>query len=340
VLVIDEAQNLSEPVLESIRLLSNFETSQGKLLQIILAGQRQLIGTLMKPGMLQLTQRISVTNFLDPLDAEEVTHYISHRLGVAGYQGKPLFTTEALQLVAEESSGTPRNINNICFGALSTAFALGTKRIDRKIIEEVTGEQSVRSLARRMQVSSTPTTQPESPSGFDVETRPAPKFTWRRMFRSGSLSKHARGTACLLIVLLLTPEAAISRRPELAMQVFAGSKTDANLKARLWEAASPAQYVSPEIIPRATPNAVPAAFLGDQVVIVEPRRTLRQICLRHLGRYSLRIVGHIQALNPGLDPNHIKAGQRILLPLQRQYPTKVRDERKPALIARSEGKGL
>ena len=129
VLVIDEAQNLSAPVLESIRLLSDFETSQGKLLQIILAGQRQLIGTLMKPGMLQLTQRISVTNFLDPLDSEEVTHYISHRLGVAGYQGKPLFTTEALQLVAEESGGTPRNINNICFGAMSSAFALGRKEL-------------------------------------------------------------------------------------------------------------------------------------------------------------------------------------------------------------------
>ena len=100
VLVIDEAQNLSEPVLESIRLLSDFETSQGKLLQIILAGQRQLITTLMKPRMLQLTQRISVTNFLDPLDADEVSQYISHRLGVAGYQGKPLFTREALQLIA------------------------------------------------------------------------------------------------------------------------------------------------------------------------------------------------------------------------------------------------
>ena len=90
--VIDEAQNLSEPVLESIRLLSDFETSQGKLLQIILAGQRQLVDTLMKPEMLQLTQRISVTQFLDPLDSAEVGQYVRHRLGVAGYHGKPLFT--------------------------------------------------------------------------------------------------------------------------------------------------------------------------------------------------------------------------------------------------------
>ena len=87
--------------------------------------------------MLQLTQRISVTNFLDPLDADEVGQYIRHRLGVAGYQGKPLFTPDALHLIAEESGGNPRNINNICFGALSTAFALGRKRIDREIMEEV-----------------------------------------------------------------------------------------------------------------------------------------------------------------------------------------------------------
>jgi general secretion pathway protein A len=196
VVVIDEAQNLSAPVLESIRLLSDFETSQGKLLQIILAGQRQLIGTLMKPEMLQLTQRISTTNFLDPLDAEEVAQYISHRLGVAGYQGKPLFTAEALQLVAEESGGTPRNINNICFGALSAAFALGQKRIDRKIIEEVGGEQSVRSLTKRMRALSGPTTPPANRSGFDVDDKSTPKPISHRIFRSGWFRKHARGIVC------------------------------------------------------------------------------------------------------------------------------------------------
>ena len=142
-------------MLESIRLLSDFETSQGKLLQIILAGQRQLINTLMKPEMLQLTQRISVTNFLDPLDAEEVAQYVRHRLGVAGYQGDRLFTTDALQLIGEESGGIPRNINNICFGALSTAFALGRKKIDREIVEEVAAEQNLRSLRARMKLPST-----------------------------------------------------------------------------------------------------------------------------------------------------------------------------------------
>jgi len=193
VLVIDEAQNLSDSVLEGVRLLSDFETSQRKLLQIILAGQRQLIGTLMKPGMLQLTQRISAANFLDPLDSEEVAQYINHRLRVAGYQGKPLFTKDALQLVAQTSGGSPRNINSICFDALSTAFSLGQKRIDHKIIEEVACEQSLTSLARRMQMFSSSETAPNSRSGSENEQQR--RFSLRKVFHLGFFSKPARNIA-------------------------------------------------------------------------------------------------------------------------------------------------
>lgn len=190
VLVIDEAQNLSEPVLESIRLLSDFETSRGKLLQIILAGQRQLVNTLLKPEMLQLTQRISVTQFLNPLDATEVGQYVRHRLGVAGYQGKPLFTPNALHMVAQESGGIPRNINNICFGVLSTAFALGRKKIDSDIVEEVASEQSVRSLARMMARRSSQ--DPANETRGRVEGRPMPSRSsiWRSL--PSWLSRYAR----------------------------------------------------------------------------------------------------------------------------------------------------
>jgi len=192
VLVIDEAQNLSQSVLESIRLLSDFETSRGKLLQIILAGQRQLVNTLMKPEMLQLTQRISVTQFLDPLDSTEVGQYVRHRLGVAGYQGKSLFTPNALHLVAQESGGIPRNINNICFGALSTAFALGRKRIDREIVEEVASDQNVKSLARRMARSSAQAALAKemggTPEGQPVLARSS---IWRSL--PAWLGRYARG---------------------------------------------------------------------------------------------------------------------------------------------------
>jgi general secretion pathway protein A len=176
VFVIDEAQNLSLRVLESIRLLSDFETPQGKLLQIILAGQPQLGDTLMKPELLQFTQRISLATFLDALDSREVGEYVRHRLGVAGYQGKPLFTAEALQLVAQESMGIPRTINNLCFGAMSAAFAMGRKRIDRDIIEEVSADQSLKALAARKkppsssatscQVAATPRTPANPPRNW------------------------------------------------------------------------------------------------------------------------------------------------------------------------------
>jgi general secretion pathway protein A len=179
VFVIDEAQNLSEPVLERIRLLSDFETSRGKLIQIILAGQSQLVNTLMKPEMLQLTQRISVTKFLDPLDSNEVAQYVRHRLGVAGCDGKSLFTSDALQLVAQESGGIPRNINNICFGSLSTAFALGRTKIDSEIVREVASEQNVKSLARRI---TNPSAQESTKTAPDLrEETPARSSLWRSL---------------------------------------------------------------------------------------------------------------------------------------------------------------
>ena len=193
VFVIDEAQNLRWPVLETIRLLSDFETSQGKLLQIILSGQRQLANTLMRPEMLQLTQRISVTKFLDPLDSNEVGQYVRHRLGVAGYNGKPLFTPDALELVAGESGGIPRNINNICFGALSTAFALGRKKIDCEIVEEVASDQNVRSLARR--VAGSLSQEPGRETRYSADGRPLPARSsiWRSL--PSWLGRYARGTS-------------------------------------------------------------------------------------------------------------------------------------------------
>ena len=191
VFVIDEAQNLSEPVLETVRLLSDFETSRGKLLQIILAGQRQLANTLMKPEMLQLTQRISVTQFLDPLDSNEVGQYVRHRLGVAGYDGKPLFTPDALYLVARESGGIPRNINNICFGALSTAFALGRRKIDCEIVEEVASDQNVKSLAKRMSKSVAQDLAMETAATFEGQSLRTRSSIWRSL--PAWLNRYARG---------------------------------------------------------------------------------------------------------------------------------------------------
>src|ERR1700716_360396 len=123
VVFIDEAQNLSDSVLETVRLLSDFEAPDRKLLQIILAGQPELAQRLSRPGLAQLRQRIAIQSRLDALPASEVVRYVHHRLQVAGYEGPALFTPGALELVAERSLGIPRLINNLCFNALSLGCA-------------------------------------------------------------------------------------------------------------------------------------------------------------------------------------------------------------------------
>jgi general secretion pathway protein A len=141
VVVIDEAQNLDDSALEAVRLLSNFETSNDKLIQIILAGQPQLRERLASPRLLQLRQRMSIMARLQPFSAEETRLYIAHRLRIAGYGFyRPLFTRQAEGLIARHSGGIPRNINNICFNALSLGCVLKQKTIEKDAIREVAND--------------------------------------------------------------------------------------------------------------------------------------------------------------------------------------------------------
>jgi type II secretory pathway predicted ATPase ExeA len=146
VLVVDEAQNLPDSVLETIRLLSDFETSHTKLLQIVLAGQTQLAEKLAQPHLAQLRQRITVLSRLEALSPEETARYINHRLRVAGYRGEPLFTPEAVAAIAESSGGIPRSINNICFNALSLGYAEGRKVIAPETVRAAVAELSLRTV--------------------------------------------------------------------------------------------------------------------------------------------------------------------------------------------------
>ncbi len=136
VLIVDEAQNLDDSVLETIRLLSNFETTNSKLLQIVLAGQPQLADKLAQPHLAQLLQRITLVKYLEPLSPEETAGYISHRLKVAGHGGDPLFDAEAVALIASESRGIPRIINKLCFRSLLEGYARGCPTISAEIVEK------------------------------------------------------------------------------------------------------------------------------------------------------------------------------------------------------------
>jgi general secretion pathway protein A len=124
VLVVDEAHHLSAEILEEVRLLTNLETTRGKLLQILLVGQPELDDKLDSPGLRQLKQRIAHRAQLNPLDATETEQYIQWRLRIAGTKtGSTLFPSETAAAVYRYSKGIPRLINTLCDNALITAYA-------------------------------------------------------------------------------------------------------------------------------------------------------------------------------------------------------------------------
>jgi general secretion pathway protein A len=158
VLIVDEAQGLQPPVLETIRLLSDFETPGRKLFQIILAGQLGLVETLLRSDLEQLRQRVSFVASLQPFGHDEVVSYIHHRLEVAGFEGRRLFTDQALRLISDSSEGIPRNINQFCFHALSAGYALNQKEIGKDVIEEVLVDRNIESLLPAKSASIRPST--------------------------------------------------------------------------------------------------------------------------------------------------------------------------------------
>ena len=143
VLLIDEAQDLSLELLEQIRLLSNLETDQRKLLQIVLMGQPELRAILDQPGLRQLRQRITVRYHLSSLNLEETDHYIQHRLHVAGANSSPAFNRSAVRKVYRYAHGIPRLINAVCDKTLLCGYVTGsellTARHVRRAIRELEG---------------------------------------------------------------------------------------------------------------------------------------------------------------------------------------------------------
>jgi len=134
VLIIDEAQNLPLPILEQIRILSNFETDKEKLLQIFLVGQLNLLPLLRSPELRQLDQRVSIRYQLKPLTEDEVGAYVSHRLAIANPARGVVFSPAALRVVHDYSGGIPRLINMLCDRSLLAGFQAQTARIDEDLI--------------------------------------------------------------------------------------------------------------------------------------------------------------------------------------------------------------
>ena len=140
VLLVDEAQDLSTEVLEQVRLISNLETDTEKLIQIVLMGQSELHEMLSRRELRQLAQRVTARLHLTPLDRGETEAYVKHRLGVAGGEGKVLFTADALTTVHQAAGGVPRLINLVCDRALLAGYVTGSREITQAMVKQAARE--------------------------------------------------------------------------------------------------------------------------------------------------------------------------------------------------------
>lgn len=197
VLIIDEAQNLSPEVLEQLRLLTNLETSERKLLQIILIGQPELRQMLAQPELEQLAQRVIARYHLDALSEEETAQYIQHRLETAGLKRGSLFERKALKRIHELTRGVPRRINLLCDRALLGAYAEGKARVDRAIVEKA-AEEVFESLTL-------PEPPPKAPARKDHSERRKsrapttwPSWTWALFGTGVTLSLAGAGLSAWL----------------------------------------------------------------------------------------------------------------------------------------------
>jgi general secretion pathway protein A len=175
-LILDEAQNLDDEVLEEIRLLTNLEIGDTKLLQVILSGQPELEQKLARPKLRQLGQRIAVRAKLEPLNQEETVAYVHHRLNVAGAQNLNLFTRAALRTVWSGTGGIPRLINMVCEQALVNAFGANRDGVNEKLVEEAVHDLGL----------GQPSQDGGSPEGRQLtDDRRA---SWRNLLRLGGAS--------------------------------------------------------------------------------------------------------------------------------------------------------
>jgi general secretion pathway protein A len=239
VLIIDEAQNLSADVLEQLRLLTNLETNERKLLQIILIGQPELRDMLARPELEQLAQRVVARFHLDPLAEDETAHYIKHRLSVAGMSGLIPFDRDARHRIFELTRGVPRRINLLCDRALLGAYASGRQRVSRDIVDKAASEV------------------------FDMTRGGAARWSRRRLgLVGGGIAVGALVVAGVAVALVNAPRRAGAPGPATAASAANAAASAASAPASgpaSAAAASAAPAVAPAAEAKASAAAPPAA---------------------------------------------------------------------------------
>jgi general secretion pathway protein A len=315
VVFIDEAQNLSDSVLETVRLLSDFEAPDKKLLQIILAGQPELSERLSRPGLAQLRQRIAIPARLEALAPEEVVRYVQHRLQVAGYEGPDLFSSAALELIAKSSRGIPRLINNICFNALSLGCAMQKTQIDAPVAKEAAQELSA-GLAVPKDVGS----QPRETRSVTASLRSSMESGFHRM-QSSFLGRRLLSMTLLVLVISSLGIVLGKRTRSATLQPSILSGLNSARGAGPQGPEPPAERHLAGSVTGQVPPEIRHAEDGESSIksftyVIEPKDTLRDLCMSMLGRYDSAVLSEIRKLNPDLkNPDHLDVGQEIRLPI-------------------------
>lgn len=351
VLVIDEAQNLDDSVLETVRLLSNCETPTTKLLQILLAGQPQLATKLVNPRLEQFRQRIGIASRIDPLSREETVRYIAHRLQVAGWPGGTLFSESALESIADLSRGIPRNINNLGFGALSLGYATGRKKIDANLIKEAAGDLDMGQLSEFRPTVSASVRAPAVISAASILSsskvcKKSSEPVRRQLVAFAIAAVLLSAVAFTISAHLQRRSAAVAENVSSAHREEPKSKAPPVLRGKLepvtisalteaaegfsasssptWaqataESTTPgtlAQMRPTETLPYPGTHGNDPASAGKTVsILVQRGDWVQKICREHLGGDDRKVIDRLLALNPSIkDPDHLEVGQRINLP--------------------------
>ncbi len=353
VLVVDEAQNLDDSVLETVRMLSNFETHNAKLLQIILAGQPRLAAKLAQPRLAQLRQRVAVLSHLEPFNLGETALYIAHRLKVAGYGGEqPIFDQAAMSLIARQSKGIPRNINNLCYNSLLLSYTRGHRTVTAEIAQEAVKSLDMESLASEplavaADIVATPVAPATATKAAVTRSAPIPvsinkdrrtkTFLTYDAGRKISLPNWPVRSAILAVILLSgTMLLAILGRSESKQRLTPGifNNSSGAIGTLVPADRSEAATASYDAAPEDTGN-------GQMITVVAgPQQTLRDLCLRYVGHFDGDLSNEIRGLNPDLkDPDHLEPGQLIRIPLPPGAMKKVNDTAEAATPSKTETSG-
>jgi general secretion pathway protein A len=302
--LVDEAQNLSDEALEGLRLLSNLETDQEKLIQIVLMGQPELQARLDRPSLRQLKQRVALQCRLLPLEDKEVSPYVDFRLRAAGYKGKDLFHSDAFRQIAFYSNGIPRLVNIICDNALLCAYARSRKTVSADIIKEAASDLRLGAEAQLAQPETSPSVfVARTPTGTPSPgaTNGVPQHRVRRMVKGGV-------EACLTLLVFVAVASLIDPRNFLtnAWRGLEVAKHNLNQWALL---------IARQDVVAEKANAEVKIERTDQRVIIPSGSSIYQIAADTYGANTGLGMDLIKEFNPEIkNLNRVAAGKDLLLP--------------------------